>query len=315
MDVSFLDSHLGEVAAVSTAALWVVSSLSFTAAGREVGSSAVNLLRSVLAVAVLCAALWLREGSPLPEFDTRHWLVLGGSGIVGLAIGDQLLFASFVTIGPRVSMLIMTLAPVFALGMAAIAMGERVALLQLAGIAVTLSGVAIVVAARGEHGESHDRREFGFGLLLALGATVCQAGGMVMAKYGMNDSDAAHAPGVLATQSARMIPAAAALIVILGLGRLAGWRLGTRVAPGHRQNRGRAAMCIVLGTAAGPVGGVMCALFAISHLEVGVATTLMALTPVLILPFAVLVEGERLTARSITGAAVAVAGSAILALA
>jgi drug/metabolite transporter (DMT)-like permease len=59
----------------------------------------------------------------------------------------------------------------------------------------------------------------------------------------------------------------------------------------------------------------MCALFAISHLEVGVATTLMALTPVLILPFAVLVEGERLTVRSIAGAAVAVAGSAILALA
>ena len=91
MDVPYLDSHLGEVAAVSTAALRVVSSLSFTAAGREVGSSAVNLLRSVLAVAVLCAALWLRDGSPLPEFDARHWLVLGGSGIVGLAIGDQLL--------------------------------------------------------------------------------------------------------------------------------------------------------------------------------------------------------------------------------
>jgi drug/metabolite transporter (DMT)-like permease len=138
---------------------------------------------------------------------------------------------------------------------------------------------------------------------------------MVMAKYGMNSTDAAHAPGVLATQSARMIPAAGALIVILGLGRLAGWRLGTRVAAGHRPKRGRAGLCITLGTAAGPVGGVMCALFAISHLEVGVATTLMALTPVLILPFAVLVEGERLTARSIAGAAVAVAGSAILALA
>ena len=94
MDVSFLDSHLGEVAAVSTAALWVVSSLSFTAAGREVGSSAVNLLRSVLAVAVLCTALWLRDGSPLPEFDARHWLVLGGSGIVGLAIGAHRLSVS-----------------------------------------------------------------------------------------------------------------------------------------------------------------------------------------------------------------------------
>jgi drug/metabolite transporter (DMT)-like permease len=58
----------------------------------------------------------------------------------------------------------------------------------------------------------------------------------------------------------------------------------------------------------------MLALFAISRLNIGVATTFMALTPVLILPFSVWIEGERLTPRAIVGAIISFAGSAILAL-
>jgi drug/metabolite transporter (DMT)-like permease len=305
----WIQTHLGEVAAFSTAALWVVSSMSFTAAGREVGSSTVNMARSTLAVALLGTILLLRFGTPIPDLDSHQWLLLGLSGIVGLAVGDQLLFSAFVNIGPRVSMLVMTLAPVFALAFAAIFLGERVRIEHVAGIAVTLVGVAVVVTARREHGESRNRRMFGIGLLVALGATVCQAGGMVMAKRGMDGVQ-----DVVSSQAGRMAPATAALAAMLVVGRAAGVRLGSTAKAGHRPNLRRAALCIALGTLAGPVGGVMCALYAITHLPVGVATTLMALTPVLILPVAVTIDGERLTVRAVAGAVVAVVGSAILAL-
>ena len=304
-----MDSHLGEIAALSTAALWVVSSLSFTAAGREVGSSAVNLCRSLLAMVALSVLLLWRDGVLFPNFETRQLVLLGASGIVGLALGDQLLFTSFVAIGPRISMLVMTLAPVMGLGFAAGFLGEGMHGPHLVGMAITLAGVALVVTTRKETGLSHDRRAFGIGLLLALGATACQAGGMVLAKAAMSST-----PDILGTQAARMLPALVALIAILGCARLAGVTLGSSRAKMWKPRLGKATTCIALGTVAGPVGGIMLALFAISRLNIGVATTFMALTPVLILPFSVWIEGERLTPRAIVGAIISFAGSAILAL-
>ena len=305
-----MDPHqVGLAAAIGTACLWVVSSLSFTAAGREIGSTRVNLFRSALAVLLLALAHLALQGSIAPQFPARSMWLLAASGVLGLAIGDQLLFASFVVVGARVSMVVMTLAPVIGLVLAAALLGESVTAGELGGIALTLAGIATVVLGRRETGAGTSRERFFLGLLLALGAAACQAGGMVLAKLGM-PADA----GPLAAQLARMWPALAGVAVIAAVGRALGLPTGTRPAdPSVRRPR-RAAIALVLGTIAGPTLGVTLALIAIKRLDIGVATTCMALVPVLILPFAWIVERERLTGSAVGGAFLAVAGTVVMAL-
>ncbi|HSN54102.1 MAG TPA: EamA family transporter, partial [Candidatus Sulfomarinibacteraceae bacterium] len=61
-----------------------------------------------------------------------------------------------------------------------------------------------------------------------------------------------------------------------------------------------------------PFLGVSLSLLAVKYTEAGVAATLMALTPVLIIPVSVLVFREQVARPAVLGAVVAVAGSALL---
>ena len=74
-------------------------------------------------------------------------------------------------------------------------------------------------------------------------------------------------------------------------------------------------VAIVIGTLSGPILGVWCSLLALQKLDVGIATTLMSLVPVMILPFSKWIEGRWPTPRAILGAIIAVVGVVILATA
>ena len=45
-------------------------------------------------------------GDAPPELETRHWLWLAGSGLVGISIGDSVYFASIRRIGPAQTLLV-----------------------------------------------------------------------------------------------------------------------------------------------------------------------------------------------------------------
>ncbi len=73
---------------------------------------------------------------------------------------------------------------------------------------------------------------------------------------------------------------------------------------------------IVVATLIGTVAGVWLLIIAITRsYSTGVAATLLALTPVFVLPLVAIVDRERLTARAVVGALVAFAGVAALFLA
>ncbi len=62
----------------------------------------------------------------LPE--TKQWLWLGASGIIGLTIGDFFLFSAFQMMGPRYASLFSTLAPAAALITGIFLLGEGISL-------------------------------------------------------------------------------------------------------------------------------------------------------------------------------------------
>jgi drug/metabolite transporter (DMT)-like permease len=144
-----LNPYTGEIAALATSLCWTATATLFTFASQKVGSMVLNRIRLLLAVVFLVLThLLLRIPLPLQAGGER-WLWLGLSGIVGLTLGDLFLFQTFIAIGPRLGMLMMSLAPVIAGISAWLFLSEAMGGFQILGVALTLAGVAWVVLERG----------------------------------------------------------------------------------------------------------------------------------------------------------------------
>ncbi len=292
--------HLGELAALGTAACWTVTALAFESASRRVGSLVVNLVRLVMALAFLSAFSAVWRGRALPTDAGAHaWLWLSASGVVGFFVGDGCLFRAFVMLGARLSMLLMALVPpLTALG-GWLVMGERLGPPQLAGMALTVAGVSWVVLERGRDGDGKRRRRPVAGILLGLGGAAGQAFGLVLSKYGMGSYD---------PFAATQIRVIAGILSFSALFSLLGWWPRVSAALPNHGAMARTG----LGAFTGPFLGVSLSLLAVQHTQTGVAATIMALVPVLIIAPAALLFRERVTVRAVAGAVVAVCGTALL---
>jgi len=135
-------SVVGESAALVTSCLWTISSLIFTSAGKKIGSLSVNAYRTLMAIGFLVVTHVILLGTILPLASNGQWFWMGASGVVGLGVGDSGLFAAYVTIGPRRSVLVMALAPIFASVGAYLMLGEVISALAIVGIAITLGALS-----------------------------------------------------------------------------------------------------------------------------------------------------------------------------
>jgi len=323
---------LGPLAALGTALCWVFTSLSFASAGRRVGSTAVNLLRLFVALAILGLVHRIVFGVWTPTMDRAGFIYLALSGLIGLTIGDQFLFTAFVDIGPRLSTLLMTFWSPIAAVLAWFMLEESMRPTAMLGIAVTLAGVAWVILERPkQHVKQQRSRHHVRGIFFGLGGAAGQAIGFVLAKLGMGHTRlprAEHLNPWSATLT-RMAVAAAGMVLLY-----ATWRVirspkqideVIEISPelenleraGHSKRSiwPFALLMIFTGSVCGPVLGVWLSLVALDNAPAGVAATLMTMTPVFILPFAMWWEKEHVSWRAAIGAAVAVAGVAILSFA
>ena len=292
--------HAGELAALGTALCWAATATSFEIAGRRVGSMVVNLLRLLLGLVFLSVTCAVFRGMAFPMDATAHqWAWLGLSGLVGLTIGDLLLFRAFVLIGARLRILVMSTVPIFATLISWLFLGERLAPLDSLGVMLTVGGVIWVVLERQPSQEAAAGRLRAQGVLLALGGALGQAAGLVLSKHGMGDYDPFAATWI------RCAAAVGGLVVVFTV-----WRWWPRLfaALGDR----RALAFTGLGSFTGPFLGVSLSLAAVQLTQVGVASTLMALVPILMLPIAAFRGVERITPRAVVGTLVAVGGAALL---
>jgi drug/metabolite transporter (DMT)-like permease len=293
-------TQLGELAALGTALCWAVSALSFEEGGRRIGSLAVNLLRLIFAAVFLSAANWIGRGLPLPTDASAHaWTWLAISGLVGFTFGDMCLFRAFVVLGARLSVLIMSLVPPVTVLIGWAILGEILDPLDALGIALTMAGVFVAVRERAPAAPHVPPRQIRRGVLLALGGVLGQAGGLVLSKYGMGSYSA-----LAATQIRVMAGLVGFVVVMFSIG----W--WPRVWAARKSPAGLAHTA--LGALFGPVIGVSLALLAIQHTTTGVAASIMATTPILIIPLAVVTRRERVTGAGMAGALMAIAGVIVL---
>jgi drug/metabolite transporter (DMT)-like permease len=295
-------SFLGELAALGAATMWSISSIFFTISARRIGSVMVNRVRLALAVLFVGTAHWLLFGTPFPASAGPYrfpWLAV--SGVIGLVIGDSLLFQAYVLVGPRLGVLLLSLAPIFGTLLAWVLLGETLSALEIGAIALALGGMTWVVLERGRDGSGRhiSRQDYFRGILFGAGAAFCQAAGLVTAKRGLI--------GDFPVLSGVMIRMTVAMIVMWLLAAVRREIKRTIRAPLDDPIAGRAA---ILGALIGPFVGVWLSLIAVQSARVGVASTLMAMTPVISLPLVHWLYHERVSPRAVAGTLVAMAGIA-----
>ncbi len=292
--------YIGELAALGTAILWSLVSIVFTEASKLIGSMRLNINRLLFASFFLFIII-LVAGVPL-TMQPMQFALLVGSGVVGLIFGDGFLFRSFRHIGPRKSMLVMSLSPGVTTLLGTFVLGEEITLLVALGISITLLGIFIVVLDKKET-PSQEYKTDRMGYFYAFLGAVGQSGGLVLAK--------------IAFQMGYVPEFTAAFTRILSSGVLL---LGIVIAMGNYKDpvaiyvrHPKALWLTILGSIIGPVLGITLSLVAINNtLNIGIAATLMSTMPILMLPIVVIVYKEKLSLNAVFGAIVAVVGIVFL---
>lgn len=290
---------LGEISALVTATLWGGTSLAFTAAIRRVGSVQVNVTRMILASVFLGVTVLVMRFPT--DVTAEQFLFLALSGFAGLVIGDSFLFKAYQDVGPRIAMLVMSMAPAMSALLAYLFLGETLSLAGILGIGVTVGGIALVVFDRQRSGKLQ-RRGSAAGVLFAFAGAAGQAVGLILAKQ-------AFLLGALHPMVATLVRIAVA-VVLLGPAMIVA---GLYKNPFRTFAKEKRALGFTsLGALLGPTLGITGSLIAVSLTKVGIAATLMATTPIVMLPMVRYITKEELTWKAIAGAVIAVVGVAIL---
>lgn len=302
--------YFGEILSLGVAISWTATALFAEVACKRIGSLQLNLIRMCLSLFFLAITLWWFTGVPYPLYaNSETWFWLSLSGFVGYVLGDYCLFNSYILIGSRFGQLFMTLAPPAAAISGWIILGEKLPLNAWIGMMVTLCGIGMSVLSKGT---SH---KLGLklplkGILLGIGAGVGQGVGLVLSKVGMNyykmsvpATDINHFTTLLpfASTYIRAITGMLGYFVMMWLRK----ELYTMPIAFHN---GKGMNAALWATIFGPFIGVSVSLMAVQYTEAGIASTLMALTPIFILWPSHLIFKQKVTIREIIGAIISVLG-------
>ena len=297
---------IGQLAAILTSALWTLNSLLFTTAGKKIGAISVNAYRIIAAVIFLILTHMILFGNILPIATFDQWLWIGLSGIIGLGIGDFGLFAAFVIIGPRRSVLIMSLSPIFAAIFAYLILNETLTELAIIGMIITIIGVIIVIIEKEAKSDEEilSKKQKIWGVSLAFIGAIGQGTGVVLAKKGIYfDTNIIVNP--LSATLIRMIIAAVFIwVCVLLAGKIPELKKAIKDKKGINST--------IAGAFIGPFIGVTFSMIAVTFTEVGVAQTLMSLMPIMIIPIIWILYKQKTSIRGIMGAFIAIIGVAIL---
>lgn len=285
---------LGEVASLGAAACWAIGLTLFRRDVRGIGARQVNLYKGLQGTALFLACLAFADLEPVP---LEAQLFLAASGVVGLALGDTLLFKALDHLGPHRTALMGLLGPLLTAAGAWIFLGETLHGLQLLGCGLAMIGVTLVIWARPERMHAVTKR----GVLYGVLAVACQAAGVVLTKRGLLDADP------FTGSTIRIATATAVLVVLAALRRELGPDLARLFsAPTLRRLVPAVFFATFLGLWLMQTG--------IKHTESAVANALHSTTPLFTLPIVLFLLKERMGWLGIAGSFVGVGGVSLLLL-
>lgn len=172
--------YLGEVLSLLTAVVWGIAVILFKKSGEVVHPIALNLFKNVFAAVLFIPTIWIFNEPLTQHAPLKTYLLPILSGVIGIGIGDTLLFASLNKIGASLTGIVGCLYSPFVILLSMIALGERLTVLQLIGVIMIISAVLTVTRERKETRIAH--RDLLFGIFLGVLSVACVAMGVVIVK-------------------------------------------------------------------------------------------------------------------------------------
>lgn len=302
-------------AAFLTTILFSISAVCATRTAKIMGGTEANFWRLLVGAGVL--AIWAYGfGAGLGGDAFPYFFV---SGLIGFGIGDLALFQTLPRLGSRLTIL---LVQCLAAPIAAVTewfwLGTQLSVAQIACGLTILAGISLALAP-GKHLKLTSRERF-IGTIFGIVAAAGQGLGAVLSRKAFEV--AAHAgqniDGITAAYQRILGGLILGGIFLLIVKREHLWPASNRKNDDHtqlatREKWRRSWLWILFNALAGPALGVSCYQWALKTTASGVVLPIVATTPLVVIPFARAIEGERPNARSIIGGAIAVAGAVTLA--
>jgi len=282
------------IVALTSAASWAFATILWRKIGEEISPFSMNISKGILGVLYLAVILLIFGTKPV---DTRSFLFLGASGLLGITIGDTLFFISLMHLGPRLSSLMGALTPVFIALSSVVFLREKPSFLAWVGIFLTVSGVSWALWERTEQKEIIKNKFLG--ITYRLLSIVCFAAGTILAKIGVES-----VPPLQAT----FIRLSWAVMGLILWGCI-NHQLKDWLIPFKNLYLLRRVSYIVLVIV---FGGFWLSLIALKYINASMASTLNSTAPLFILPMAAIMLKEKISIRSVLGAVIAVCGVALI---
>lgn len=303
---------IGVALSLATSVLWAISPLFIASVGRRIGSFPTNLLRALLAtggfvLVVLPIYALIQGGLTAPTWRQVMWLSLSGFG--GMVLGDAFFYEALVLLGPRRAVKINTLAPVVALSLGWIFLGEKLTGRALVGAGIVIAAVMYATFVNPTPNDAENKEPGAvtpMGLVCGFTSALFVALGAVLARQAYKVESAPPLDGLVAT-TIRVGSATAVLWMIPLVRRQAGSVLGHLK---DAQVRSR----LLPGAALGAFAGMTCYISALRFAPAGLVSTLVATSPLVIIPLVSLRYKTRLRIDILVAAAAAVAGVGMISL-
>lgn len=196
-------------------------------------------------------------------------------------------------------MLIMATSPPITALMGYVIFGETLGLISLIGMAITLTGIALVILGKNPEEKKIQVKYSVKGLTYAFLGALGQAVGLMFSKYGMGDYNP------FAATQVRMVTGLISFAALIFYRKQWG-----NVKEAFKNMR--ALTEISIGSIFGPFIGVGLSLLSLQYTSAGISSTITAIVPVTIIPISILVFNDRPKVKELLGALVTVIGVGVL---
>ena len=312
--LDWVNNFIGEIAALSAALLWAISSVVYSRLGLKIPPLQLNFYKGIIAIALIVVTL-LIQGAAFDDLSSSTIALLSLSGIIGIGLGDTAYFTALNSLGARRTLLLETSSPPMGALLALIFIGEQLTYSAWCGILLTILGIAWVISERNPVDKISVSRQ---GILWGILAAIAQATGAVISRYALIHSEISPLESTLI----RLVGGTVIVVSLLFLPTAAKqtnsrWQLSIRTL-GIIARQFVAEIPSVVETVEVAIAafgstylGIWLQQTSLKFAPTGIAQTFLATSPLFILPIVAL-QGENISLRAIFGVVISLSGIAVM---
>jgi drug/metabolite transporter (DMT)-like permease len=291
---------IGQILAIIAALTYAENSIIYSYLGKKVSVKATVHVRLWIAVPIIIIIALVSEGNFFAQATLNNWMVLLLSGLLGYFFCDSLLFWAFSNIGPRETMVIMTLNPIFSSILSYLFFKEVLTILQMVAILITISGIIILILNQNKEKDVNKKKNLIKGTVFAFLAAILQATSSILAKGALSNVSP------ISANSIRMIGGliGATIFAIFFRKEFKNDFISFK----NKQDLS----LLLIATITGPIIGMSLLLTAFNYSPVGLVTAIVQISPIFILLYELIFMKKHVKALEILGTIISVVGVAMM---